>query len=261
MATKTSIHPTAIIENGAQIAEGVQIGPYAYVGAQVKLGSGTVVHHHATVDGVTTLGENNQIFPYAFVGGMTHDLKYSGGKPGLVIGNQNVFREYSTVHGATKDGEFTRMGDHNVILAYSHIAHDCIVGNHLVMSSHAALGGHVIVEDHVTVGWSVGVHQFCRIGAYVMVGAMSKIVQDVLPLMIVDGNPATVRSFNKVGLERAGYVAKDLQVAKWIYKLFYREHSNRSDSLAKMQEIAEKSPHVFFEWTQKFIQASQRGLI
>ena len=170
----TNIHPTAIIEKGAQIADGVEIGAYAYIGSQVKIGAGSCVFHHATVDGFTTLGERNQIFPYAFIGGKTHDLKYKGGLPGLVIGDDNVFREYSTAHMATSDGTFTIVGNRNNILAYSHIAHDCVVGDNIVMSSHAALGGHVKVEDHAVIGWGSGVHQFCRIGAYAMLSASSK---------------------------------------------------------------------------------------
>jgi len=151
-----SIHPTAIIEQGAQLDEGVTVGAYAYIGAEVSIGSGTVVQHHATVEGSTVLGRDNEIFPYAYIGAKTHDLKYNGGKPGLKIGDRNVFREYTSVHLATKDAEDTLVGSDNVILAYSHIAHDCIIGDRLVMSSHSALGGHVVVGDHVVVGWGVG---------------------------------------------------------------------------------------------------------
>ena len=137
------IHPTAIIEKGAVLDDDVEVGAYAYIGGSVKIGKGTIIAHHATVDGNTVVGEYNQIFPYAYIGGKTHDLKYRGGNPGLIIGDRNVFREYTTAHLATKDGEYTVIGNDNNILAYSHIAHDCIVGNKIVMSSHAALGGHV----------------------------------------------------------------------------------------------------------------------
>lgn len=137
----TKIHPTAIIEKGAELADDVEVGAYAYVGAEVKIGSGTIIAHHATVDGNTVIGCNNQIFPYAFIGGKTHDLKFKGGNPGLLIGDRNVFREYTTAHLATADGNNTIIGNDNNILAYSHIAHDCVVGNKIVMSSHAALGG------------------------------------------------------------------------------------------------------------------------
>lgn len=229
-------HPTAIIEKGARLDEGVTIGAYAYIGADVTLGKGSIVHHHATVDGHTTLGEHNEVWPYAYVGGKTHDLKFKGGKPGLKIGNHNVFREYTTIHCGTNDGEDTILGDHNVILAYSHIAHDCIVGNHLVMSSHAALAGHVVVGNHVVIGWSAGTHQFCRLGDFAMVGACSKLVQDVPPMMIADGNPATVRALNKVGLERQGWSEADLGLARMAFKVLYKEGLNRSQALERLSQ-------------------------
>ena len=194
------IHPTAVIEPGAQLGAEVRVGAYAYVGAKVVIGDGTVLHHHANVEGRTTLGRQCEVFPFTCIGTKTHDLKYKGGEPGLLVGDRNVFREYVSVHGATKPEEYTRMGDDNVMLAYSHIAHDCVVGSHMVMSAQAALAGHVIVEDHVNIGWGSGVHQFCRVGAQVMIGAMSKVVQDVPPYLIADGNPAVARSINKVGL-------------------------------------------------------------
>lgn len=230
------IHPTAIIEDGAKIADDVTIGAYAYIGAEVSIGAGTILEHHATVDGFTTMGEDNQISPYAFIGGKTHDLKYTGGKPGLKIGSRNVFREYSTVHLATNDAEFTVLGDDNVILAYSHVAHDCIIGNHLVMSSHAALGGHVLVGNHCNIGWGVGLHQFCRIGDHAMAGACSKVVQDIPPYMIADGNPAEVRTINKVGLERNGFTSEDIELVRSIYKTLYREGLNRSQAREKLGE-------------------------
>lgn len=227
-------HPTAIIEKGAQLDENVSVGAYAYIGADVKIGKGSAIHHHATVDGATTLGQNNEVWSYAYIGGKTHDLKFKGGKPGLKIGSHNVFREYVTIHCGTDDGDFTLLGDHNVILAYSHVAHDCVIGNHLVMSSHAALAGHVVVGDYVNVGWSAGTHQFCRLGNFAMVGACSKLVQDVPPMMIADGNPATVRMLNKVGLERRGFSEADVSLAKLAFKTLYKEGLNRSQALERL---------------------------
>lgn len=229
------IHPTAIIEEGAQLGEGVRVGAYAYIGAEVRLGAGTIISHHATVEGNTLMGADNQVFPYAYIGAKTHDLKYKGGNPGLTIGDRNVFREYTNVHLATNDAEFTVVGSDNVVLAYSHIAHDCIIGDKLVMSSHSALGGHVVVGDHVVVGWGVGVHQFCRIGAHVMVGACSKVVQDVPPYMIVDGNPAEVRTINKIGLERRGFTPEQVELIRGMYRLFYRQGLNRSQALEQLR--------------------------
>ena len=169
----TQIHPTAIIESGAELGEGVEVGAYAIIGSNVRIGDSTVVRHHATIEGFTELGNENIIYPYSFIGAKTHDLKFEGGKPGLKIGSRNTFREYVTVHAATNDGEHTVVGNENVILAYSHIAHDCQIGNHLVMSSHSAFGGHVVAGNHVNVGWGVGVHQFCRLGDHAMLSACS----------------------------------------------------------------------------------------
>jgi UDP-N-acetylglucosamine acyltransferase len=255
----TAIHPTAIIEKGAELDAGVIVGAYAYIGAKVKIAKGTEVMHHATVDGDTTLGEANEVHPYAFVGGKTHDLKFQGGIQKLDIGDRNVFREFTTVHCATKEGMLTKMGDDNLILAYSHVAHECIVGNHLVMSSHAALGGHVEIGNHVNIGWGSGLHQFCRIGDYAMVGATSKVVQDVPPYMIADGSPATVRTMNKVGLERAGFSPDDLALVRRVFKAFYREGLNRKQAAEKLRCDVEID-HAIVQAFLKFAAGSGRGL-
>ena len=255
----TDIHPTAIICKGAELDDKVVVGPYAYVGPLVHLGKGTKVHHHATVDGRTVMGRDNEVYPYAFLGGMTQDLKYTGGEPGLRIGNRNVFREYVTAHVATKAEDDTIIGDDNHILAYSHVAHDCVVGNHLVMSSHAALGGHVIVEDYVVIGWTAGVHQFCRIGAHVMVGGLSKIVQDIFPYMIVAGNPAEVRSINRVGLQRCGFSEEELSIAKTVYRILYRDGMNRSQALSTLREHPQHRSRIIKN-ILKFADTATRGL-
>jgi UDP-N-acetylglucosamine acyltransferase len=255
----SEIHPTAIIEKGAELDEGVIVGPYAYIGPHVKIARGTQVMHHATVDGGTTMGEDNEVHPYAYVGGKTHDLKYKGGVQGLRIGSGNVFREFTTVHCATSDGQITSLGDHNLILAYSHIAHECQVGNHLIMSSHAALGGHVIVGDHVNVGWGAGVHQFCRLGDYAMVGAASKVVQDVPPYMISDGSPAAVRTSNKVGLERAGFPKEDISLVRRMFKVFYKEGLNRKQAAEKLDAEGVADAEVVIKFLD-FLKTSERGL-
>jgi UDP-N-acetylglucosamine acyltransferase len=255
----TDIHPTAIIEPGAELETGVTVGAYAYIGACVKIRKGTEVMHHATVDGVTTIGNDNEVHPYAYVGGKTHDLKFQGGSPGLRIGSGNVFREFTTVHCATTEGTETIVGDNNLILAYSHIAHECNVGNQLVMSSHAALGGHVEVGDHVNIGWGVGLHQFCRVGDYAMVGAASKVVQDVPPFMIADGNPAMVRTTNKIGLERAGFTPENVNLARRIFKMFYKEGLNRRQAAEKLSaEMAADKEMV--KTFLAFLKGSERGL-
>lgn len=255
----TEIHPTAIIEPGAELDDGVIVGAYAYVGPHVHIAKGTEVMHHATVDGATTMGEGNEVHPYAYVGGKTHDKKFKGGIQRLEIGAGNVFREYVTVHCATSEELLTKVGDNNLILAYSHIAHECQVGNHLVMSSHAALGGHVIVGNNVNVGWGVGVHQFCRLGDYCMLGAASKAVQDVPPYMISDGNPATARTINKVGLERAGFTKEDISLARRVFKAFYKDGLNRSQALEFLKEN-EDIEHPVVKTFLDFTADSQRGL-
>jgi UDP-N-acetylglucosamine acyltransferase len=222
-----NIHPSAIVERGAQLADGVVIGAYAYVGSLVSIGSGTRVAHHATVDGRTQMGESNVIHPYAYVGAPTHDLKYSGGEPGLKIGSGNVFREYCTVHVATKAENSTLIGSGNVFLAYAHVAHDCTVGNGVIMSSQAALGGHVVLHDFVNIGWNSGIHQFCRVGKYSMVGASAKATQDILPYMLADGIPAKVRCPNFVNLRRHGFSDEKISQIKQIFKIFYMKGLNR----------------------------------
>ena len=253
------IHPTAILEDGAQLADGVTVGAYAYIGPAVRLGAGTVVMHHATVDGATVMGGNNEVHPYAYVGGKTHDLKYTGGTPGLRIGSGNVFREFTTVHCATEAEGETVLGDGNLLLAYSHIAHECRVGDRLIMSSHAALGGHVRIGNHANIGWGAGIHQFCRVGDHAMVGAASKVVQDVPPYMIADGSPAMVRTINKVGLERAGFSADELALARRVFKAFYREGLNRRQAAEKLAEEIDVNVPLVAAFLG-FANESERGL-
>ena len=254
-----SIHPTAIIEPGAELGADVQIGAYAFVGTGVQLGAGTQLHHHASVEGRTRLGTKCELFPYACIGGKTQDLKYKGGRPGLRIGERNVFREYVTVHAATFDDEFTVIGSDNTILAYSHIAHDCIVGDHCVMSNGTMLAGHVIVEDHVIIGGYGGVHQFCRLGAYAMLSATAKLVQDLPPFFIADGTPAIVRAYNKVGLERNGHTPEQLDRVKQIFRILYRDGLNRTQALEKLAAHPEASS-AEFQRVIAFAAKSTRGL-
>lgn len=257
MAAK--IHPTAIIEDGATLGNDVEIGPYSYIGGKVALGDGCRIHHHATVEGLTFLGPQCEVFPYASIGTKTHDLKFKGGTPGLRIGARNVFREYSSIHGATKDGDFTIIGDDNVVLAYSHIAHDCVVGNHLVMSAQAALAGHVVLGDHVNIAWGSAMHQFCRVGSYAMLGGMGKLLHDVPPYMIADGYPAVIRGYNKVGLERNGFTAEQIERIRAIYKILYRSGLNRSQALEALAARPDAASAEIVA-VREFAAASQRGL-
>lgn len=255
------IHPTAIIEDGAILGDGVKIGAYSYIGSEVRLGDGCVVAHNATVDGNTEMGRDNQIFPYAFIGGKTHDLKFKGGTPGLKIGDRNVFREYTTAHLATRDGEYTTVGNNNNILAYSHIAHDCKVGSNIVMSSHAALGGHVVVEDNAVIGWGTGIHQFCRIGSYAMVSASSKLVKDLPPFFMADGSPAVVCAINKINMQRNGFTTEEIDVAYSAFKLIYKRRLARHAALEELakRDVA-KTSRVIMAILDFANKSSERGI-
>lgn len=255
----TQIHPTAVVEPGAELGEGVEIGALAFVGAGVQLGDGTRLHHHASVEGDTVLGKNCEVFPHANLGAKTQDLKFKGGRPGVRIGERNVFREFVTVHAATNDGEFTRVGDGNTFLAYGHIAHDCVLGSHIVASNSFGLAGHVIVEDHVTLGAMCGVHQFCRIGTHAMVSAYAKVVQDVTPYCIADGQPAAIRALNKVGLERRGFTAAQMERVKHLHRVLFRDGLNRAQALEKLAAHPDAASEEFRR-VLAFAAASERGL-
>jgi UDP-N-acetylglucosamine acyltransferase len=254
-----AIHPTAIIEAGAQLGADVEIGAYCYVGATVTLGARTRLHHHASVEGNTTVGEACEIFPYACIGGKTQDLKYKGGSPGLRIGNRNVFREYVTIHCATNDGEYTVLGSNNVLLGSCHVAHDCVLGNHIIMSNGAVVAGHVHIDDHVVVGGHGGIHQFCRIGAYAMLSAFAKLVHDLPPYFIADGTPAEIRAINRVGLERNGFTPERLDRVKQIHRILYRDGLNRTQALEKLGTHPLAGTEEFQRMLQ-FAQRSERGL-
>jgi UDP-N-acetylglucosamine acyltransferase len=253
------IHPTAVIESGAQLGSDVEIGAYAFVGPRVTLGDGTILHHHASVEGNTVLGTACEIFPYACIGGKTQDLKYRGGNPGLRVGDRNVFREYVTIHCATNDGDFTIIGSHNTLLASVHIAHDCILGDHIVMSNGAVMAGHVTVGNRVVVGGYGGAHQFCRIGDYAMLSAFAKLVQDLPPFFIADGTPAEIRAINKVGLERHGFTPEQLDRVKQIYRVLYRDGLNRTQALEKLT-AHEAATSAEFARVLTFATSSERGL-
>jgi UDP-N-acetylglucosamine acyltransferase len=255
----TVIHPTALVDPAAQLGVDVEIGPFCYVGPGVRLGDRIRLHHHASIEGNTWLGEGCEVFPYACIGGKTQDLKFKGGTPGVRIGARNVFREYFTVHAATKDGDFTVVGDDNTFLASGHIAHDCVIGNHIVASNGMVLAGHVTVEDHVVIGGYGGVHQFCRIGAHAMLSATAKLVHDLPPYFIADGAPAVVRAYNKVGLERRGHTPEQIERVRRAFRILYRDGLNRSQALEKLAAHPEA---VTPEFTRLlvFAQASERGL-
>src|SRR6185503_1689917 len=206
--TSHSVHPSAIIHPKAEIGAGCQIGPYCVIGEYVVLGNRCQLHSHVVIDGHTVLGDDNEIFPFACIGLRTQDLKWNGGTPRTQIGNNNTIRESVTIHSATEDGGVTIIGSSNNLLAYSHVAHDVRLADYIVMSNVATLAGHVVVEDYAVVGGLAAVHQFCRIGKMSIIGGCSKVVQDVPPFMMADGNPAETRTINKVGMERNGVSEK-----------------------------------------------------
>ncbi len=253
------IHPTAIIEPGAQLAADVEVGAYAFVGGAVQLGAGTCLHHHASVEGNTIVGERCEVFPYACIGGKTQDLKFKGGNPGLRIGDRNVFREYVSIHAATNDGDFTRVGSDNVMLGACHVAHDCVIGSHIIMSNGAMIAGHVVVEDHVVIGGYGGIHQFCRLGAYAMLSATAKLVHDLPPFFIADGTPAEIRAINRIGLERNGFTPEQIDRVKQIHRILYRDGLNRTQALEKLAAHPQADTAEFKRFLA-FAQASERGL-
>lgn len=252
------LHPTAIIHPRAQIGSDCEVGPYCIIGEHVILGDGCRLHSHVVVDGHTILGRGNEIFPFASVGLKTQDLKWKGGLTRTQIGDSNTFREYVTVNSATGDGEVTQIGSHNHILAYCHVAHNVSVGNHVIMSNVATLAGHVVVEDFAVIGGLAAVHQFCRIGKMSIIGGCSKVVQDVPPFMLADGNPAETRTINKVGLERNG-VSEEAQAAlKQAYKILFREGWTISKALDRVE--AELPPLPEIKHLVQFTRASERGI-
>jgi UDP-N-acetylglucosamine acyltransferase len=252
------IHPTAIVHPKAQLGSGCEIGPYCVIGENVALGDGCKLHSHIVIDGHTKLGRENEIFPFASLGLKTQDLKWKGGITRTEIGDGNTFREYVTIHSATGDGEVTRVGSHNTILAYCHIAHNCTLGDRIIMSNVATLAGHVTVEDHAVVGGLAAVHQFCRIGKMSMIGGCSKIVQDVPPFMIVDGNPGETRTINKVGLERHGVSEEAQNALRHAYKILFREGLTIPNALVKIESDLQKLPEVLH--LLHFVRTSERGI-
>src|SRR5438876_3717386 len=252
------IHSTAVVYPKAQVGADCEIGPYCVVGENVVLGPRCRLHSHVVVDGHTRLGEGNEIFPFASIGLQTQDLKWKGGVTRTKIGDHNTFREYVTINSATGDGEETVVGSNNHILAYCHIAHNVTLSDHIIMSNVATLAGHVLVEDYAVVGGLAAVHQFCRIGKMAIIGGCSKVVQDVPPFMLADGNPAETRTINKVGLDRNG-VAEEVQGAlKLAYKILFREGLTISNALARIE--AKLSPSPELQHLVQFVRQSERGI-
>lgn len=252
------IHPTAIIAEGAQIADDAVIGPYCTVSDKAVIGSGTELISHVVIAGKTILGANNRVSPFAVLGGRTQDLKFKGGEPGVKIGDNNTIREYVTINAATNEDDFTTVGNHCLIMAYSHIAHCCRVGNGVVIVNACQIAGHVVIEDRATIEGSVGIVQFMRVGTMAYIGAMSKINKDVPPYMIAHGDPIQVRSFNRIGMERQGVSEEGRKAVKEAYRILYRQEGTVAEALERIGAEVEQTPEI--RHLLEFCRASEKGI-
>lgn len=252
------IHPTAVVDPDAEIGDEVEVGPYCVVYAGVTIGDGTRLQNHVTIDGPTTIGKNNFFYAYGSIGQRSQDLKYAGEPTYLEIGDGNTFREFCTINRGTAPESNTVIGNHGNFLAYSHIAHDCIVGDHVIFSNNGTLAGHVTVGDHAIMGGLTAVHQFCRIGAHAITGGCSKIVQDVPPFMIADGNPGKVRAINTVGLTRRGFAEETVAAIKRAHRVLYREKRNYREAVEILRQEENRPPEV--DHLIEFVAASERGI-
>ena len=254
------IHSTAIIDKSAKIDEDVAIGPYSIVGASVKIGSGTIIGPHVVVNGPTTIGKNNHIFQFASIGEAPQDKKYAGEPTRLEIGDHNVIREYCTIsRGTVQDQGVTRLGNHNWIMAYVHIAHDCQIGNHIIFANSATLAGHVTIEDYVILGGFTLVHQFCRIGAHCFTGMNSVVSQDVPPFLMIAGHMAKPYGINVEGLKRREFSSDALSGLKKAYKIIYRSGNSLEKAIAELGELGKQYNDV--NYFVDFIKNSNRGIL
>ncbi|KQO24385.1 UDP-N-acetylglucosamine O-acyltransferase [Acidovorax sp. Leaf76] len=259
----SNIHPTAIIADGARIDPSVTVGPYAVIGPQVVIGPGCTVGAHCVIEGRTTIGKDNRIFQFASLGADPQDKKYKGEDTELVIGDRNTVREFCTFNrGVPGAGGKTSIGDDNWIMAYTHIAHDCHVGNHTTMANNTTLAGHVLIGDWVTVGGLTGIHQFVKIGAHAMIGFSSAVSQDVPPFMTVDGNPLSVRGLNAEGLRRRGFSAERVAVIKQIHRLMYRQGLTLEAARAAIADLPVAHPEATADvaLVMAFLASSSRGI-
>ncbi len=255
----TVIHPSSVVDLSAVIGDGTEIGPFCHVGPGVEIGPDCRLIGHVTVAGPSKIGPGNTFFPYTSIGQRSQDLKYAGEPTYLEIGTGNSFREFCTVNRGTLPDTRTVIGNHGNFLAYSHVAHDCTVGDHVIFSNNGTLAGHVVVEDHAVIGGLSGVHQFCRIGRHSIIGGCTKIVQDVPPYMIADGNPAEIRGINQVGLERRGFSATDVRALRECYRFLYRSNLNVKQACGQI--AAEIAASEVRDILLAFIEKSQRGIV
>jgi UDP-N-acetylglucosamine acyltransferase len=254
-----AIHPQALVAPGAELAEGVEIGPCAVIGSEVRIGRGTTVGAHAVIEGRTTIGERNRIFQFAALGAIPQDLKYHGEQTTLVIGDENQIREFTTMHiGTEGGGGVTSVGNRNLFMNFSHIAHDCQVGNRVIFANGATLAGHVIVEDHVIVGGLSAVHQFVRLGESSMLGGGAMVVQDVPPFCVVQGDRAGLVGLNVEGLRRRGFAEDELRALRVAYRTLFRSGLTVRDATRKLRE--QQALGAAAERMLRFVESSKRGI-
>jgi UDP-N-acetylglucosamine acyltransferase len=254
-----AIHPTAVIEAGAQVDPSCEIGPYAIIGGQVRMGPGNTVGPHAVIIGQTTLGSGNRIFPHAVLGTIPQDLKFRGEASSLVVGDRNVFREFSTANlGTAGGGGVTRIGNGGLFMTSCHVGHDCQIGDGAIITNSVALAGHVLVEDHVHIGGVSAVHQFCRIGRFAFVGGMTGVGMDVAPYCTVSGARAELAGVNVIGMQRAGMAEEEIGRIKQAYKVVFRSNIGLQEAIAELSEELAGYPEIdhFIE----FLKGSQRGI-
>jgi UDP-N-acetylglucosamine acyltransferase len=233
---RLNIHPTAIVHPSAQLGRDVEVGPFCLVGEHVRIGDGTILLAHVIANGWTEIGSECEVHPFSVIGGASQDKKFRGERSFVRIGSRNVIREYVTINRGTGEDSETVVGDDNLLLAYVHIAHNCRIGNRVVMSNNAQLAGHVIVGDGANIGGMVGVHQFVRIGQMVMIAGMARVVKDVMPFMMVEGHPSSVRGLNKVGMKRRGVSAEAVAELEEAYHLLFRSSVNLAVAVSSLRE-------------------------
>jgi UDP-N-acetylglucosamine acyltransferase len=254
-----NIHPTALVDPGAKLADDVTIGAYAYVGPNVELGPGCVIDHHANVEKLTTMGAGTRVWPFASVGGDPQDLKYQGGDTRLIIGQNVRIREFATLNRGTEDGGgVTTVGDDCLLMAYSHVAHDCHLGRRVILANSSNLAGHVTMEEFTSLGGLVAVHQFTRIGAYCYVGGQSAVVKDLPPYTLCEGNRAVSHGLNLIGLKRAGFSAETIEALKAAYRIIFRTRTPLRQALEEVKREVPELPEV--KRLIEFIEGSQRGV-
>ena len=255
----TLIHPSAVVAPGAELDSGVEVGPYAVIGPQVRIGKNTWIGPHAVIEGRTTIGRENRIFQFASVGAIPQDRKYQGEDSLLTIGDYNVIREFATLNpGTSGGGMVTRVGNQNLFMVYSHVAHDCLIGNYVVLANSAALGGHVTLEDYVVVGGLVGIHQFTRIGESAFLAGGAMVSLDVPPYCIATGDRAHLHGLNLIGLKRRGFSPEQLAAIKSAYRTLFAEGLPLKEALARIRSEHPSSSKIAH--LVEFVAKSQRGL-